>query len=52
MLLLLTTFLEFDNRITFGKARSLGLISNAQLVAPERLNSNQLKVLIGEVFDE
>lgn len=43
-------FLEFDNRITFSKAKQLGLISNANLVAPELLNADQLKVLIGEVF--
>lgn len=45
-------FLEFDRRITFTKAKRLGLISNANLVTPERINLKQLKVLIRETFDE
>ena len=45
-------FLEFDQRLSFRKAKEKGLISNANLVSPERINLKQLKLLIGEVFDE
>jgi len=45
-------FLEFDRRISFRKAKDLGLISDANLVSPERINLKQLKTLIGETFDE
>lgn len=45
-------FLEFDRRIPFGKAKSLGLISNANLVSPEKIGPDMLKILIGEAFSE
>ncbi len=45
-------FLEFDNRVSFKRAKELGLISGANLVSPEQINLEQLKVLIGEAFDE
>lgn len=45
-------FLEFDRRLSFKKARKLGLISKANLVAPERIKLKQLNILIGEAFDE
>lgn len=45
-------FLEFDNRVTFGRAKQLGLISNANLVSPEKISSEKLKILIGVAFDE
>ncbi len=45
-------FLEFDNRVSFGQAKKLGLISNANLVSPEKISSDKLKILIGVAFDE
>lgn len=45
-------FLEFDQRISFSRAKELGLISNANLVSPEKIGWGQLKVLIGEAFNE
>ncbi|OWP47462.1 hypothetical protein CEG18_28610 [Pseudomonas nitroreducens] len=45
-------FLEFDNRISFPRAKKLGLISNANLVSPEKIEIEQLKTLIGEAFNE
>lgn len=45
-------YLEFDRRLSFSKAKAMGLISNAQLVSPEKIDLQQLKLLIGEVFDE
>lgn len=45
-------FLEFDRRITFQRAKALGLISNANLVSPEKIGLEKFKTLIGYVFDE
>jgi len=45
-------FLEFDKRISFSTAKKLGLISGANLVAPEKIDVNKLKVLIGEAFSD
>jgi GNAT superfamily N-acetyltransferase len=45
-------FLEFDRRVSFSKAKELGLISNANLVSPEKIDFEQLKVLIGEAFND
>lgn len=45
-------FLEFDHRVSFKRAKKLGLISNANLVSPEKICSDKLKILIGEAFDE
>ena len=45
-------FLEFDCRVSFARAKELGLISSANLVSPERINFEQLKILIGEAFNE
>ncbi|WP_339526624.1 GNAT family N-acetyltransferase [Pseudomonas sp. EA_35y_Pfl2_R111] len=44
-------FLEFDLRVSFFRAKKLGLISNANLVAPERIGFEKLKVLVGEAFN-
>lgn len=43
-------FLEFDRRISFSRAKELGLIGGANLVAPEKINIDKFKVLIGEAF--
>ena len=45
-------FFEFDSRISFKKAKSLGLISSANLVSPERIGPDKLKILIGEAFND
>lgn len=45
-------FLEFDHRVSFGRAKRRGLISNANLVSPEKIGPEKLKILIGEAFDE
>jgi len=45
-------FLEFDRRVSFGQAKRLGLISNANLVSPEKIGQDKLKILIGEAFNE
>ncbi|AQT61075.1 GNAT family N-acetyltransferase [Cellvibrio sp. PSBB023] len=45
-------FLEFDSRISFGLAKKLKLISNANLVSPEKIGSDKLKILIREAFNE
>lgn len=45
-------FLEFDKRVSFSRAKELGLISNANLVSPEKIDSGKLKVLIGEAFND
>lgn len=45
-------FLEFDRRLPFQQAKELKLISNANLVAPERINLGKLKILIREAFYE
>lgn len=45
-------FLEFDRRISFSRAKELGLISNANLVSPEKIDFEKLKVLIGEAFND
>lgn len=45
-------FLEFDRRVSFLRAKNLGLISNANLVSPEKINFEKLKVLIGEAFND
>lgn len=44
-------FLEFDRRVSLAKGKKLGLISKANLVSPQRITSNQLKLLIGEAFN-
>ncbi|MDB6062579.1 MAG: hypothetical protein JWM78_2682 [Verrucomicrobiaceae bacterium] len=43
-------FLEFDQRVSFSKAKELGLISSANLVSPEKIDFEKLKILIGEAF--
>jgi hypothetical protein len=43
-------FIEFDRRVSFSRAKELGLISNANLVAPERIGVDKLKILIGEAY--
>lgn len=45
-------FLEFDRRVPFLRAKELGLISNANLVSPERVEFEKLKILIGEAFSD
>jgi len=45
-------FLEFDKRISFALAKKMGLISNANLVSPEKIGSEKLYALIGEAFNE
>lgn len=45
-------FLEFDRRVSFQKAKELGLISNANLVSPEKIDSEKLKTLIECAFDD
>ncbi|WP_083280376.1 GNAT family N-acetyltransferase [Pseudomonas citronellolis] len=44
-------FLEFDRRVSFLKAKELGLISNANLVSPEKIDIEKLKTLIGQAFN-
>jgi GNAT superfamily N-acetyltransferase/predicted nucleic acid-binding protein len=45
-------FLEVDRRISFGSAKQLKLISNANLVSPEKIGSDKLNILIREAFYE
>ena len=45
-------FLEFDHRVPYSRAKDMGLISDANLAAPEKINAKQLKTLIGEAFNE
>lgn len=45
-------FLEFDKRVPFLRAKKLGLISDANLVSPEKISFEKLKVLIGEAFND
>lgn len=45
-------FIEFDRRVSFSRAKELGLISNANLVSPERIGVDKLKVLIGEAYND
>lgn len=45
-------FLEFDRRLSFSRAKELGLIGGANLVSPEQIDVDKLKVLIGEVFSD
>lgn len=45
-------FIEFDTRISFSRAKELGLISGANLVAPEKIDVEKFKVLIGEAFND
>lgn len=45
-------FLEFDRRISFRQAKGLGVISDANLVSPERIGLEKLKSLIGAAFNE
>ncbi|WP_159420377.1 hypothetical protein, partial [Pseudomonas syringae group genomosp. 3] len=45
-------FLEFDRRVSFLRAKELELISNANLVSPEKVGFEKLKVLIGEAFSD
>ncbi|WEJ74636.1 GNAT family N-acetyltransferase [Pseudomonas sp. PSE14] len=45
-------FLEFDKRVSFTKAKRLELISNANLVSPEKIEIDKLRTLIGEAFNE
>ena len=43
-------FIEFDKRISFARAKELGLISGANLISPEKIDVEKFKVLIGEAF--
>lgn len=45
-------FIEFDRRVSFSRAKELGLISNANLVSPERIGVEKLKVLIKEAYND
>lgn len=45
-------FLEFDNRVSFQRAKDIGLISNANLVSPEMIGFEKLKTLIREAFND
>lgn len=45
-------FLEFDNRVSFQRAKNLDLISKANLVSPEMIGFEKLKTLIGEAFND
>ncbi|MDI3636283.1 GNAT family N-acetyltransferase [Pseudomonas aeruginosa] len=45
-------FLEFDSRVPFSKAKKLGLISDANLVSPEKIGIKQFRILIGQAFDD
>lgn len=45
-------FLEFDRRISFSRAKELGLIGNANLVSPERIGMEKLRILIGQAFND
>ncbi|MGO2262065.1 GNAT family N-acetyltransferase [Halomonas sp.] len=45
-------FLEFDRRVPFKRAKSIGLISKSNLVSPERLGPKGLSVLVKEAFNE
>jgi GNAT superfamily N-acetyltransferase len=45
-------FLEFDKRISFRKAKELKLISDANLVSPEKINIEKLKTLIEHAFND
>ena len=45
-------FIEFDKRVPFSRAKTLKLISDANLVSPELLNLRQLEVLIKEAFND
>ncbi|MDR8013556.1 GNAT family N-acetyltransferase [Ectopseudomonas guguanensis] len=45
-------FLEFDRRVAFLRAKELGLISNANLVSPEKIDVEKLKILIGQAFND
>lgn len=45
-------FLEFDKRVSFSRAKELKLISDANLVSPEKIDSEKLKILIGEAFND
>lgn len=43
-------FLEFDKRVSFSKAKSVGLISGANLVSPESIPFSKFKALIELAF--
>jgi hypothetical protein len=43
-------FFEFNNRVSFSKAKELKLISKANLVSPEKLDYTKFKQLIKEAF--
>lgn len=45
-------FLEFDRRIPFKYAKNIGLISESNLVSPEKIGPKELKVLVKEAFNE
>lgn len=45
-------FIEFDRRVSFSRAKELGLISNANLVSPERIGVEKLRVLIKEAYND
>lgn len=45
-------FLEFDHRVTFSRAKYLKLISDANLVSPEKIGSTQLQILVREAFND
>jgi L-amino acid N-acyltransferase YncA len=43
-------FFEFNKRVPFNKAKSMGLISGANLVSVEKINHSKMKQLINEAF--
>lgn len=43
-------FFEFNNRISFSRAKKMGLISGANLVSVEKIDHVCLKKLISEAF--
>ena len=45
-------FLEFDRRLPFKRAKELGIIGKANLISPEKISFEKLKILIRETFDE
>lgn len=45
-------FIEFDNRVPFASAKDLGLISGANLVAPEKIDIKKFSILIRQAFND
>jgi L-amino acid N-acyltransferase YncA len=43
-------FFEFKNRLSFSKAKAMGLIGGANLVSVEKVNHTKMKQLINEVL--